>query len=494
MQNIILIILDTLRRDRLSAYGSGRETSPHFDAFAAEHTRFARAVAPAQWTIPAHGSLFTGLMPSEHHVTQANSRLADDVPTLAEQLRAAGYHTTAFCNNALVGVVNHGLQRGFDRFYNYASAVPYRPGDVHKPWLRREASRRFRPTARRIGNWFAQSETLFRLSLKPLFVPVWTRYINFKGHTGNSISDLIAYWDAHHAGGSDQPLFAFVNLMGAHLPYQPPQDAINHVAPHLKQDRRAYDFVHHFNRDGAAWASPPEPPLTDWQQQALLDFYDAEIFAQDQHIGRLLAHLKATGALDNTTVIIAADHGEGHGEHDLFGHGFGVHQELVHVPLAIASERLPRSATVEANVSTRQLHSTMLEAAGIEPGDGAVPSLFQAQNPALPVLSEAFPPLTFVGVLEHRNPSIIERMLLLETRRCVVHEDHKLMLRGEQPVALYDIASDPAETRNLLRTQPDRAALLARMAGAAVSEWRSDAEAEQDQQVLEHLRVLGYID
>jgi hypothetical protein len=68
------------------------------------------------------------------------------------------------------------------------------------------------------------------------------------------------------------------------------------------------------------------------------------------------------------------------------------------------------------------------------------------------------------------------------------------MLRGEQPVALYDIASDPAETRNLLRTQPDRAALLARMAGAAISEWRSEAEAEQDQQVLEHLRVLGYID
>jgi arylsulfatase A-like enzyme len=493
MQNLVLIVLDTLRRDRLSAYGHARETSPAFDAFAARGVQYTRAVAPAQWTIPAHASLFTGLLPSEHGVTQSNSRLSATVPTLAEQLHAGGYHTVAFCNNALVSVVNHGMQRGFEHFYTYASAVPHRPGDLRKPWLRREFSRRFRPTARRIGNWFAQSETLFRLSLNPLFVPVWTRYINFKGHTANSMDDFIAWWDAWQAGGAEQPVFAFLNLMGAHTPYQPPQDAIDHVAPGLKRDRAAYEFVRRFNADAAAWASPTEPPLTDWQRQALLDFYDAEIFAQDQQLGRALAHLEKTGALANTTVIILADHGESHGDHDLFGHGFDVHHELTHVPMAIRGERFPAGARDEVLLSTRWLHGTLLDLAGLAP-QGA-PSLAQGGlRPGGPVMTEAFAPLTFVHVLEHRNPSVIERRQLRETRRAVLDGRFKLMLRGDQPTALYDVLADPAETRSVLRSQPEAAAQLQRAAGLLATGAGQGETAVQDAEVLEHLRALGYVD
>src|SRR5690606_17881243 len=95
--NILLIILDTLRRDRLSAYGHGRETSPALDAFAQDATLFERAIAPAQWTIPAHSSIFTGLYPSAHGVTQANGQLSGMHPTLAEILRGDGYETVGFC-------------------------------------------------------------------------------------------------------------------------------------------------------------------------------------------------------------------------------------------------------------------------------------------------------------------------------------------------------------------------------------------------------------
>ena len=73
-------------------------------------------------------------------------------------------------------------------------------------------------------------------------------------------------------------------------------------------------------------------------------FYDAEIAHQDAHLDRLLRHLRDSGALDHTVVIIAADHGEGHGEHDLFGHGFNVYQELVHVPLVIHAPDAARRA------------------------------------------------------------------------------------------------------------------------------------------------------
>lgn len=125
--DIVFLVLDTQRLDRLSCYGYPLETSPHLDAFAADATRFTNAFAAAQWTIPSHSSMFTGLYPTAHTTVQSSSRLPDSIPTLAERLRAGGYHTAAFCNNPLVGVVNNGLRRGFDSFLNYAAYSPRAP-------------------------------------------------------------------------------------------------------------------------------------------------------------------------------------------------------------------------------------------------------------------------------------------------------------------------------------------------------------------------------
>jgi uncharacterized sulfatase len=513
MRNILLVILDTLRRDRLSAYGHTRETSPAFDAFVADATFFEHAVATSQWTIPSHSSMFTGLYPSSHHVTQSNGRLSPSQPVLAEILHNAGYHTVAFCNNPLVGVLDNGLQRGFEHFFNYASAIPSRPNDHRKPWLRREFSRRFRPYARRMGNKFAHSDNMFRLALNPLFVPIWTRYINFKGHTANSVGDLIDYWNTYEARGAERPIFAFLNLMGAHLPYQPPQNMLDRVAPGVRNDRHAYQFIRLFNADAGAWASPPEPPLTDWQQQALLDFYDAEIASQDEQLGRLLDYLQKSGTLANTTVIITADHGEGHGEHNLFGHGFNVHQELIHVPLIIYDpERFTRGARITANLSTRRLFHTILDIAGVKPplpeGDPnaniSALSLTNAVNDEEDIesgmaFSEAYPVQTFVHVLEHRNPSVIERMHLREVRRSIYDGDYKLIICGEKVEALYNVAADPAETHNLIANEPARLAEMQRKLTAFMQQFESastleSVTAEDDAQVLEHLRALGYIE
>ncbi|MGQ9908344.1 MAG: sulfatase [Candidatus Flexifilum sp.] len=505
--HILLIVLDTLRRDRLTAYDPALPTGPHLAEFAHRAYRFERAVAPAQWTIPAHASLFTGTYPGQHGVTQSISALSPATPTLAEILRAQGYRTAAFCNNPLVGVLENGLQRGFTEFYNYASAVPYRPNADRQPYLKREFLRWFRPHARRIGNQFARHDWLFAAALAPLWTPLWTKYINFKGSTRDSIGDLIDWLAAHEAGGAPDPAFVFVNLMDAHLPYHPPRQALDRVGARL--DPADWRFVQRFNADAAAWASPPEPPLTAEQQRALLAFYDAEIAHQDEHLGRLIAYLRRSGLLEKTVVIIAADHGEGHGEHDLFGHGFNVHQELVHVPLLI---HLPDggSGRVTANISTRRLYHTILDLAGRD--DPAVEALTLTREMTgtasadLPV-SEAVPVTTFLHVLEKRNPLAIERMALRETRRAVYAGDHKLIVRGDQIEALYDVAADPAETRDLTLTQPEIAADLRRRLADATADAIADAigddaddparpaaYADDDAAVLEHLRALGYVD
>jgi uncharacterized sulfatase len=507
--NVLLIILDTLRRDRLSIYGNPRPTSPAFDAFADDHLLFQRAVAPAQWTVPAHTSMFTGIYPGAHGVTQSNSVLNELHPTLAEILRANGYHTTAFCNNPLISVLNHGLTRGFESFHNYATAIPYRPEAViQRPAARRAFDKWFRPYARKMGNLFAQNDDWFRLALHPVFVPIWTRYINFKGHTADSISDLIAYWKAHQAGGAAQPMFAFVNLMGAHLPYHPPQDWLTKIAPELKGDRRAFAFINQFNADGAGWESPSEQPLEDWQHHALNAFYEAEIAYQDSQLGRLLDFLKTSGTLDDTVVIIAADHGEMHGEHAFFGHAFTVYHELVHVPMAMHIPDIPRSR-VDATISTRRLFHTVLDLAQAQTpldsndanadvrGLSLLNVITGSERVNDPAFSEAFAPITFVKVVEHRNREIVDALALRETRRSVYEGDYKLMLRGDRVEALYHVSDDPDEQHDLSSAphmQPIISALRARIDGLIGGQQDDSSISDVDERVMDQLRALGYVE
>ena len=503
--DVLLIILDTLRRDHLSLYGYGRETSPCLDAFAADAAVFERAVAPAQWTVPSHASIFTGLYPSRHSLTQADARLSPSHRTLAEILQVAGYHTVGFSNNPLVGVLANGLTRGFDAFYNYAGAVPNRPVDRRRGAWQRGFATRFRRRAGHISNRFAQHDALFRWSLNPRLFPFLSRLVHYKGDTRRSLDDFFAYRQAHHAGGGGQPLFAFLNLMGAHTPYRPPQETLARIAPALSRDRRAFRFIREFNGSPLRWASPLDAPLEGWQQQALAAFYDAEIAHQDRLLGALLKRLRDSGALEHTLLIIAADHGEGHGDHRFFGHGFVVYQELVHVPLLIHfPPRFPAGRS-RRNVSTRRLFHTILDIAGLKPplvgGDVARLCLSQSLNGADPeadcAYAEAVPPQLFLRVLQHRSPHHIAALQLQQTRRGMYQGDHKLALLGEAVEGLFDIASDPAEEKDIRAAQPATAAAMQ----AALLEFSARANPQHSPpadatspEVADSLRQLGYFD
>jgi arylsulfatase A-like enzyme len=509
--NILLIILDTQRRDHLSIYGHKQETSPEFDAFASDATLFERAISPAQWTLPSHASMFTGLYPSTHGVIQGNGQLSGLYPTLAEILQVAGYHTVAFCNNPLLGVLDNGLRRGFDHFFNYSGAAPVRPRDMARSRLQREMATSFRKFAYGVQNRFANNDALFRISLHPLLTPVWSRYINFKGNTATSIDDVMAYLGKHQAGGTEQPVFTFVNLMGVHLPYRPPQSYLKKFAPDL--DSRSYNFMRRFNADAARWPSPVDEPTPEWERQTLDGFYDAEIAHQDYHLGRLLRWLKSSGTLDNTMVMIVADHGEGHGDHNFFGHSFVVYQELVHVPLVIHyPERFPTAKRVPTNVSTRRLFHTVLEAAGVKPPlDEADPNanisaltLANAVNGHHDsenniVFSEAFPVSTYIHVMEHRDASLLNKLRLRNVRRGVYMGQHKLATVGSEIEALYDVGSDPSETQNVAAQNTtlvsDMQRQLSRMVTQAeLQRADGDRHGEVSAEVEENLRALGYIE
>ncbi len=511
--NILFIVLDTQRRDRLPLYGHRVDTAPNLSDFAQDATVFERAIAPAQWTIPSHASLFTGVYPSTHQLTQAFQQLSGAHPTLAEILQLEDFHTVAFCNNPLLGVLDHGLQRGFNEFYNYAGASPNRPVDQTRSLLRRQFATRFRRLAQDVTNQFAHSDLLFRVALNPLLARVWSRLANFKGDTERSIDDLIDYWAQHHAGGAEKPLFAFLNLMGTHTPYRPPANHLDHVAKGLRHDKQATRYMTRFNADAGQWISPEIEPMQEWQARTLEGFYDAEIAHQDEHLGRLFRYLETSGALENTLVIISADHGEGHGDHGFHGHSFVVYQELVHVPLIVRfPDRFPAGKRIKTNVSTRRIFHTVLDLLDVEPplaeddpnadirGLSLVSSLNGRPDTERGIaFAEAIPPLNLLNILEAQHPALVDQLYLKQIRRGVYQDDHKLALVGNRVEKLFDVARDPAEVEDLAAQHPEVVAALQDRMHRFVDEAKSQrmdtvVQGAVSDEVLDNLRALGYLE
>ncbi len=520
--DIVFIILDTLRADRMSCYGYARNTTPFTDAFAEEATLFERAIVPGQWTIPSHASLFTGEYPTTHMTTQIYDTLGGDLVTLAELLHDDGYKTVGFCNNPLLGVVDNELDRGFEEFYNYGGALPNYPSiSRSRPKLLGRLIERSIRLMRRITgplqNRFAHNNLLLRIAMHPLIVPLWQDSVNFKGNTKRSLRDAVGYLRAHRRGDRTRPLFAFINLMETHLPYRPPARFIQKFAPYYEEDQEAQDFMVNYNMEHYRWMIPLSEPLSELSDRTLNDLYDAEAAYQDRLLRRLLKDLSKPEVRDNTVVIITSDHGEGLNNHDFVGHSLVAYDDLVRAPLIVSYPRLyPAGKRVTSTVSTRRVFHSVLEAAGTTPAEEAqngAPieierlSLARDLNGSTPqegvVFAEAYTPDTLLTLMENENPAAIDTFRCRFMRRAAYEGQHKLITVGDEPDELFDVFDDPQETHNLLDEHPDR---VVRLKNALV-EFTEEAEARRpanweasrklkldDQEISERLRALGYIE
>ncbi|MEO0825064.1 MAG: sulfatase [Cyanobacteria bacterium J06635_15] len=512
--DILFIVLDTQRADRLSCYGYDKPTSPHIDAFAAESTLFKSAIAPAQWTVPSHASMFTGRYPSSHQVLQSYSVLPEPIPTLAERLSQGGYYTAGFCNNPLVGVINNGLRRGFYSFLNYSGLLTSRPNqagvssgflDLYRQWFKRRLAK----LLNQVQDAFARSEALLALSFTPLMVPLWQTALSFKGNTSKSLADTARLLIERNGVQPNQPVFAFVNLMGTHMPYHPPRQYVEKFAPHVLKTPSARNYLRQFNSDVYGWLAPLAGAL-DQQQKATLDgMYDAEVACQDEQLGRFLTQLRDRGVLDNTLVIICSDHGEHLGEKQFVGHSLTVYNELVRVPLIIhdPSGHLPQGEIVESVVSTRRLFHTVLSAAELATVEEQTRSLSQEINQVQasssdrdPVFSEAVPPQNVVNLLKKRQPDLIRDRACDQPRRAVWLGPHKLIETGDDATELYDFRQDPTESLNLSAILPENVEVLQDYLQAfggdadTTTTALDRAPGFDDPEVQQRLRDLGYLE
>lgn len=288
----LFLMLDSVRADRLSLYGHDRPTTPNLEWLADRATVYENAVAPAAWTLPSHSSMFTGLYPSAHGVTNGfldatnDLRLPGETTTVASDLAARGYRTAGFSNNPWVGGLS-GLDTGFETFVEWNLEIGSEgPTSVH---------------TRRDRLYSRLHSLLGHAARQPLFL------LKRRFFTTNLIERANRWLET----SAEEPLFTFLNLMEAHSPYFPPRSAFR--ALDLRTPGPLEPRLLNTRLLGYVMG---KTTLNETQQRRILEYYDASLRYQDRKVGELLDTFLSAVDFEDALVIVCADHGKTLGEYD----------------------------------------------------------------------------------------------------------------------------------------------------------------------------------
>ena len=317
--NVLLIILDTVRAMELGLYGMRPTTSEYLDGFAAQGVTFDQAFSPAPWTAPSHASLFTGQRVHELSIDW-NLRLDRTFPTLAEALGGAGYATVGIVANTQYASAETGLARGFDHYEDY-------PVSLHEV-LRWTAMSRAMTGAWRGFRHLPRRDEADRIDA-PEISRRFLRWLDRKPR---------------------RPFFAFLNYFDAHDPYFPPEPFWSRFLPgEPRHPRMVVPGAGSFSAVAVGRRA-----------------YQGSIAYLDTEIAALLDSLRARGALRQTLVIVASDHGEEFFEHGLMAHGNSLYSPSVRVPLVMVwPGRVPAGVRVPDPVSLTSLPATLFDLLGL---------------------------------------------------------------------------------------------------------------------------------
>lgn len=344
MTDIALVVLDTLRKDVFDR---------HFEWL--QGRRYERAYSTANWTVPAHASLFTGRYASEVGTHAKNLYFDGAAPALAERLRDAGYTTRAFSANT--NITGH---FEFDRgFTDFRIPEQFGVGDSLFNW--QEFSRTTSATG-----WRRYARAVYECVDSDVDTLASLRAgVRMKLHGGAGVE----YGGAEEAMESFEDTafgdreFLFLNLMEAHEPYRAPPEYATVEEPELTQAVGTLDI-------GDVDRSDVEQAYEDCAT------YLSDVYRE------LFAKLEA----EFDYVVTLSDHGELLGEGGAWGHEHGVHPALTHVPLCISGEGLDGSC--DAPVNLLDVYRTVCALADVPPGEDARGRDLLAADPGHDCLTE----------------------------------------------------------------------------------------------------------
>ncbi len=463
--NVLLITVDTLRPDRLSAYGYDRHRTPNFDRLAAEGTLFENAFCDVTWTTPSMASVMTGLYATRHRVRSSNNFLAPEATTLAEVLRGAGYHTAAIISSFPLHSI-FGLNQGFELYDETFT----------------------RPTAHN---------------------DVW------KAAANDTVPDR----------NDPDAMARFLRHLAATEGYRSDAETSDRVVRWLRDERREPFFlwVHYFGPH----EKPLGGDIFE-ERRRQLAAYDPDVLTSDAQVGRVLDALDELGIADDTAVILHADHGQSLLQHDYFGHGKHVYDATQRIPLIVRyPRRVPAGVRIAHMARNVDIFPTVLALthAHAAAGDGRnlirgvpTPRASRAAR-AEETYVETYLSATwlFAEIVDKENDMRVPyrrlgwrtpRWKLIINDPMAFGEFHleAVEIKDEASRApyyseeLYDLAADPGETANVVAEHPDVAATLR----AKIRQVRRPSASGPaavpapvrplDQRSRDRLRSLGYLD
>ncbi|MCK6526300.1 sulfatase [Myxococcota bacterium] len=473
---VLFVTLDTVRADRLHAYGNERIQTPHLDRLAREGALFEQAIASAPTTEPSHLSMLSSTFPHQNGIAGNGTTIPGDVPMIQELLRDRGAATAGFVSGFPV-TARFGFDRGFGVF----------------------------------DDDFGAPMGLHRLAV----VRVADQFLAYGGtpreRTAEITGSRAVAWLRDHARGG---FFAWVHFYDPHGPYTAP-------APYAGM----------YDPDGPDPSKALEGDMPEYWPPALRSVrdaehwiaeYDAEITWTDSWVGRLLQTLEAEGVLDSTLVVVTADHGESLTEHGyLFDHGLHLYDAEMRVPLLMrlpgkiaAGTRVPcqvRGVDIAPTITdllglgglpsfrgdSLRGHLGGEGACGPAPVALAAPPVGGEGVPALPDGGEsAAAPQAITIDREAFGATLASRHVLNPPTDYMLRVEgtHRLkyVARNEGEHQLFDLVADPGEERDLLRAEPGHAAGLRGRLDAATSGAKGQVR-EADPEMIRKLCDLGYM-
>jgi arylsulfatase A-like enzyme len=440
---VVLIELDTVRADHLGIYGYPRPTSPVIDALGRDGVVFEDVMSTAPWTLPASASLLTGLYPSRHGAKSNSWALAPRLPTLATTLSREGYATAAVVNVRFLSPL-YRLNQGFERF-------------VYVP----EDEDRVRPST-----WVTDQaiEWLRDLSDRRAFV-------------------FVHYYDAHSS---------YASLPGYRRLFESPSyhGVIDGSGRQLNTLRwgpgRCWEAAGIGDCEAGTALSLADLDADD--RQHLVDLYDANLRQLDTELGRLIAFLRAEDLLEDTLIVLTADHGDEFLEHGGLAHNRTQYQEVLAVPLIFRGPGIPAGRRVSTPVSLVDVVPTVLSVLGetteLQPDGLDLSVLWEASDGAdEPVFRDRH-------LFAESSFSPVANDVVVAVRQGPYKLVHNRVTEEDE---LYDLRTDPGERTNLAASQPEiRKRLREALRGL---EGRSVAgeHIELSEEDLERLRELGYL-
>jgi len=477
-KNVILIIWDAVRADHLSCYGYPRQTSPFLDQLAGRGILFEQAIAASSHTVESIPSLLSSTLPTSHQMNDITSYLPSNLIIIPQVFKTLGYNTAAFSFNPYFSPA-YGYNKGLERFFapDEFSVKAYKTIFGHIL----DRSARLPVVSQGLKPVFRLSQKLATLSFGET---------ELASTDPEAMTTRITTWIKNHA---HKPFFLLAHLEGGHAPYFAPSAFVQKFWPEENLP------------ESQSWPTtfPPSlglflpfregPEIAETDRQKMIALYDAKIFYHDYWLGQLLEFLQAENKLNDTLLLVTADHGEEFFDHRGWGHGHSLYQELLRVPLVMCGEGwLPAGLKISTPVSLLDLFPTLFDLLGLNEVI-SLPYPLEGED-----LSQAFSegkePEKKEPICSELTQGSQRAWSLLNYPWKIIHS----VFSSAEVTELYNLADDPQEKNDLSATYPDETEkLLAslekimNLAGQKVfrsqRRWISPAEKEK-------LRSLGYID